>query len=89
MFDRAKAYCGLEAAAAVVQMWLANRQRIGGWFASGEWLVSALARLNAFLGRSLPMSDSLIERLAEMLREWHRTGTTPGVVPVRWLATAA
>jgi alkylation response protein AidB-like acyl-CoA dehydrogenase len=45
MFELAKGYCALHAAAACLQVWLYNRNRLGDFFAQGEWLALALDRL--------------------------------------------
>jgi alkylation response protein AidB-like acyl-CoA dehydrogenase len=45
MFELAKGYCTLHAAAACLQVWLYNRDRLGDFFARGEWLALALDRL--------------------------------------------
>ncbi len=47
MFDLAKKYCSLHAAATCLQMWLYNRTLLGDFFAKGEWLILALDRLLA------------------------------------------
>ncbi len=47
MFDLAKKYCTLHAAATCLHMWLYNRILLGDFFAKGEWLVLALDRLLA------------------------------------------
>jgi hypothetical protein len=47
MFDLAKKYCSLHAAATCLQMWLYNRTLLSDFFAKGEWLVMALDRLLA------------------------------------------
>jgi alkylation response protein AidB-like acyl-CoA dehydrogenase len=45
LFDLARHYCVLHAAAACIHMWLCNRDRLGAFFASGEWLALSLHRL--------------------------------------------
>ncbi|MBD2102743.1 acyl-CoA dehydrogenase [Leptolyngbya sp. FACHB-261] len=45
LFDLAKRYCTLHAAAACIQLWLHNRTELGEFFARGEWLVLSLHRL--------------------------------------------
>jgi alkylation response protein AidB-like acyl-CoA dehydrogenase len=47
MFDLAKKYCSLHAAATCLQMWLYNRTLLSDFFGKGEWLVMALDRLLA------------------------------------------
>jgi len=45
LFEVAKSYCRLHAAAACLQMWLCNRHSLGEFFAGGEWLALSLERL--------------------------------------------
>lgn len=45
LFEVAKNYCTLNAAAACVHMWVYNRKALGDFFAGGEWLASSLHRL--------------------------------------------
>lgn len=47
MFDLAKKYCSLHAAATCLQIWLYNRTLLSDFLAKGEWLVMALDRLLA------------------------------------------
>lgn len=66
-FDKAREYCALEAAAVTLQTWLANRNHADGYFANGQWLVLALARLNACLGQKTDLSNCFVEDLADQL----------------------
>jgi len=66
-FDQARDYCALEAAAVVLQFWLANGGHAHGYFAEAQWLVQALARLNACLGQQTKVNDILIQTLAAQL----------------------
>ncbi len=58
LFEMAKKYCTLHAAACCLHMWLYNRQNLGEFFAQGEWLVLALHRL---LRTMKPLSYSISE----------------------------
>jgi alkylation response protein AidB-like acyl-CoA dehydrogenase len=49
MFELARRHCVLHAAASSVWMWIHNRDILGGFFASGEWLVLGLDRLLTLL----------------------------------------
>jgi alkylation response protein AidB-like acyl-CoA dehydrogenase len=49
MFEMARRYCVMHAAAACVLLWAESRSSIGGFFARGEWLHAALLRLLGFL----------------------------------------
>jgi alkylation response protein AidB-like acyl-CoA dehydrogenase len=65
MFELAKRYCTLHAAAACLQLWLYNRATLGDFFASGEWLVLALDRLLAVLRpRRDPLPPSFVTAVA-------------------------
>ncbi|HEY6349899.1 MAG TPA: acyl-CoA dehydrogenase [Candidatus Angelobacter sp.] len=66
-FDKAREYCALEAAAMTLQTWLANRNHADQYFADGQWLVMALARLNACLGQKMNLSDGIVKDLADQL----------------------
>lgn len=50
LFEIAKNYCALHAAASCVHMWIYNREILGEFFADGEWLVLCLNRLLQPLG---------------------------------------
>jgi len=45
VFDIAKQYCVLHAAASSVYMWLHNRHHLGDFFSHGEWLALGLRKL--------------------------------------------
>ncbi|MBK1986465.1 acyl-CoA dehydrogenase [Sphaerospermopsis aphanizomenoides BCCUSP55] len=45
LFDMAKQYCVLHAAASCVYTWIYNRNHLGEFFANGEWLALSLRRL--------------------------------------------
>jgi alkylation response protein AidB-like acyl-CoA dehydrogenase len=50
-YDLARAHCLVHAAACCLEMWLENRERYGGDFADGHWVVLCLTRLLQKLGR--------------------------------------
>jgi alkylation response protein AidB-like acyl-CoA dehydrogenase len=64
-FELAASYCRLYAAAACIQMWQGSRHLLGEFFARGEWLVLALARL--LPGRSAAPPDSCYDAVAAEL----------------------
>jgi alkylation response protein AidB-like acyl-CoA dehydrogenase len=66
-FDKACEYCAVEAAAITLQTWLANRSHAPAHIADAQWLVLALARLNACLGQKTDRRESFIEDLADQL----------------------
>jgi hypothetical protein len=66
-FDKAGEYCAVEAAAIALETWLANHSHAPAHIADAQWLVLALARLNACLGHKTEHSGSFIEGLADQL----------------------
>jgi alkylation response protein AidB-like acyl-CoA dehydrogenase len=44
-FDLAKQYCTLHTAGSCLQMWIYSRDRLGSFFAQGEWLALCLRKL--------------------------------------------
>jgi alkylation response protein AidB-like acyl-CoA dehydrogenase len=80
-FDRARSYCLIEAATAVLQVWLANRAHRRE--TRGVWVVAACARLLSLLGRETSVPDHIYEELGDALLERHAAGVTPGLVPLR------
>lgn len=69
LFELAKKYCTLHAVAACVHMWIHNRDRLGNFFAKGEWLVLSLHRLvRSFRpAEKLIISQAYIENVAQEL----------------------
>jgi len=53
-FELASRYCVLHAAAAAVRTWLDNRDRLGAFAASGDWITLVLERLCTAAGRRPP-----------------------------------
>jgi hypothetical protein len=51
LFEFARKYCLLHAAAACVEMWVWNRGSLGEFFSRGNWLVLALQKILRDLGR--------------------------------------
>jgi hypothetical protein len=82
LFEIAKKYCTLHAAAACLHMWLYNRKTLGDFFAKGEWLVLSLHRLLRTL-RPLPysLSQAYEENLAQELLKLHREDKLFSIVP--------
>ncbi|NJL53025.1 MAG: acyl-CoA dehydrogenase, partial [Hydrococcus sp. SU_1_0] len=73
MFEIAKKYCTLHAAACCLHMWLYNRDFLGEFFAKGEWLVLSLHRLLRTI-RPLPytISELMLENVAQELVKLHQ-----------------
>ncbi|MGF1541648.1 MAG: acyl-CoA dehydrogenase [Pleurocapsa sp.] len=84
LFEIAKKYCTLHAAAACLHMWIYNRQLLGGFFAQGEWLVLSIHRLLRTI-RPLPysISDAYIENVAQELVKLHQENKLFSIVPIQ------
>jgi alkylation response protein AidB-like acyl-CoA dehydrogenase len=81
-FELAKQYCQLHAATACLHMWLYNRQRLGDFFAQGEWLVLALHRLLNTFKRSLdPVQESAYDTVASVLLKLYEEDKMFSIVP--------
>jgi hypothetical protein len=85
MFELAKNYCALHAAASCVHTWLHNRRALGPFFARGEWLALALERLLRPLegGRAARLPASWAESAAEELSRLFREDRLFSFVPLR------
>jgi alkylation response protein AidB-like acyl-CoA dehydrogenase len=81
-FDLAKRYCTLHAAAACMHMWIYNRQHLGSFFASGQWLALCLHRLLLTLrpARALP-SRLADEAIAQELVRLYQASRLFSIVP--------
>lgn len=89
LFELARRYCALYAAAACIQLWIHNRDDFDDWFSRGEWLLLCLGRI--LLGLGFPRDEeadrwaaSAVERLLFLARE----DRSFSIVPIR-LAGAA
>jgi alkylation response protein AidB-like acyl-CoA dehydrogenase len=84
LFEIAKNYCTLHAAACCLHMWIYNRQLLGDFFAKGEWLVLSIHRLLRTL-RPMPYSISEIytENVAQELVRLHQTNQLFSIVPIQ------
>ncbi|OKH26187.1 isovaleryl-CoA dehydrogenase [Hydrococcus rivularis NIES-593] len=82
LFEIAKKYCTLHAAAACLHMWLYNRKNLGDFFAKGEWLVLSLHRLLRTL-RPLPyfICEAYVENVAQELLKLYREDKLFSIVP--------
>lgn len=82
LFELAKNYCTLHAAAACVHMWIHNRKILGDFFASGEWLVLCLSRLMLTLRPSQGViSHSYVENVAQELLRLYSEDKLFSIVP--------
>jgi alkylation response protein AidB-like acyl-CoA dehydrogenase len=84
LFEIAKKYCTLHAAASCLHMWIYNRKLLGEFFASGEWLVLSLHRLLCAV-RPMPyfISKVYIENVAQELVRLHRENKLFSIVPIQ------
>jgi hypothetical protein len=82
LFEIAKKYCTLHAAAACLHTWLYNRSILGEFFARGEWLLLSLHRLLRTL-RPLPytLSEVYVENVAQELLKLYRENQHFSIVP--------
>jgi alkylation response protein AidB-like acyl-CoA dehydrogenase len=82
LFEIAKKYCTLHAAAACLHMWLYNRKLLGDFFAKGEWLVLSLHRLLRTL-RPMPylIWEAYVENIAQELYKLYREDKLFSIVP--------
>jgi hypothetical protein len=75
MFDLARRYAGLHAAACCIELWIHNASSGDEFFARGDWLVLCLARLLGEQTRQSPalreVADRVLDRLCALHRE-HR-----------------
>lgn len=85
LFEIAKKYCTLHAAACCLHMWLYNRKTLGDFFAKGEWLVLSLHRLLRTL-RPMPyfISEVYVENLAQELYKLHKEDKAFSIVPFQF-----
>jgi alkylation response protein AidB-like acyl-CoA dehydrogenase len=82
LFELAKQYCTLHAAACCLHFWLYNRTHLGDFFAKGEWLVLSLHRLLRSL-RPMPylISEAYLENVAQELLKLYREDKLFSLVP--------
>ncbi len=82
LFEIAKKYCTLHAAAACLHMWIYNRQNLCEFFAKGEWLVLSLNRLLGTI-RSMPLiiNEAYLENAAQELIKLHRENKLFSIIP--------
>jgi alkylation response protein AidB-like acyl-CoA dehydrogenase len=82
LFELAKQYCTLHAAACCLHFWLYNRTHLSDFFAKGEWLVLSLHRLLRTL-RPMPylISEAYIENVAQEVLKLYREDKLFSLVP--------
>ncbi|MFM8297460.1 MAG: acyl-CoA dehydrogenase family protein [Microcystis aeruginosa] len=82
LFEIAKKYCTLHAAAACLHTWIYNRSILGEFFARGEWLLLSLHRLLRTL-RPLPytLSEVYVENVAQELLRLYQKNQHFSIVP--------
>ena len=84
LFEVAKKYCALHAAASCLHMWIYNRQLLGDFFAQGEWLVLSIHRLLRTI-RPMPyfISETYSENVANELVRLHQANKLFSIVPIQ------
>ena len=84
LFEIAKKYCALHAAASCLHMWIYNRQLLGDFFAQGEWLVLSIHRLLRTI-RSMPysISETYSANVANELIKLHNANKLFSIVPIQ------
>jgi alkylation response protein AidB-like acyl-CoA dehydrogenase len=86
LFDTAKKYCTLHAAASCLHMWIYNRTSLGDFFAKGEWLLLSLHKLLRSLQptlRPIPQlnSSSGVESIAAEMVKLYKEEKRFSIVP--------
>ncbi len=84
LFEIAKKYCHLHAAACCLHMWIYNRKLLGDFFAKGEWLVLSIHRLLKTI-RPLPysISEEYSENVAQEMVQLHQEDKLFSIVPIQ------
>jgi len=84
LFEIAKKYCTLHAAASCLHMWIYNRKLLGEFFAKGEWLVLSIHRLLRTI-RPMPysLSESYSDNVTQELVRLYREDRLFSIVPVQ------
>jgi alkylation response protein AidB-like acyl-CoA dehydrogenase len=83
MMEMAKRYSTLYAAAACIQIWLRNRDRLGEFFRKGEWLALGLNRLRRSLGGGdAAGAPEMVDRVAQELERRYRERRAFAIVPL-------
>ena len=82
LFEMAKNYCALHAAAACLNIWLYNRKGLGEFFSRGEWLVLCLHRLMKGLAPSLDsLPEAYTENVAEEIMKLYKQDKLFSIIP--------
>ncbi|NEP84143.1 MAG: acyl-CoA dehydrogenase, partial [Okeania sp. SIO3B3] len=87
LFEIAKNYCVLHAAAACVHMWIYNREILGEFFASGEWLVLCLNRLLQPFGHSQKVDQLYWEKVTQEMLKLYDENKVFSIVPFQLAQT--
>lgn len=82
LFEMAKKYCALHAAAACLHIWLYNRKGLGEFFSRGEWLVLCLHKLMKGLDPSLDsLPEAYTENVAEEIMKLYKQDKLFSIIP--------
>ncbi|NEQ74506.1 MAG: acyl-CoA dehydrogenase [Okeania sp. SIO2C9] len=87
LFEIAKKYCALHAAAACVHMWIYNREILGEFFAGGEWLVLSLNRLLQPFGHSQKVDQLYWEKVTQEMLKLYNENKVFSIVPFQLAQT--
>ncbi|NEO57901.1 MAG: acyl-CoA dehydrogenase [Okeania sp. SIO3B5] len=87
LFEIAKNYCALHAAAACVHMWIYNREILGEFFAGGEWLVLCLNRLLQPFGHSQKVEQLYWEKVTQEMLKLYDENKVFSIVPFQLAQT--
>lgn len=87
LFEIAKNYCALHAAAACVHMWIYNREILGEFFAGGEWLVLCLNRLLQPFGHSQKVDQLYWEKVTQEMLKLDNENKIFSIVPFQLAKT--
>ncbi|GFZ91168.1 acyl-CoA dehydrogenase [Okeania sp. KiyG1] len=87
LFEIAKNYCALHAAASCVHMWIYNREILGEFFADGEWLVLCLNRLLQPFGHSQKVDQLYWEKVTQEMLKLYNENKVFSIVPFQLAQT--
>ncbi|NEP85382.1 MAG: acyl-CoA dehydrogenase [Okeania sp. SIO2C2] len=87
LFEIAKKYCALHAAAACLHMWIYNREILGDFFAGGEWLVLCLNRLLQPFGHSRKVDQLYWEKVTQEMLKLDNENKIFSIVPFQLAQT--
>jgi hypothetical protein len=88
LFDLAKRYCAMHAAAACLHMWVYNRRDLGDFFANGEWLALCLRKL---LREVRPSTTSVprpyVKNVSQQIARLYKEDRLFSILPIQLAGT--